>query len=262
MSETLIRALAGTGFAVLAIALSFRHRLGLGREIGVAAVRAIVQLTAVGAAIALVFELPALASVFVAVMASAAAVTAGSRMRLLPGSTWIALLAIVPPALTATGILLLVGAFELTARAIVPTAGILIGGAMAATILTGRRLLEHLDEGGAEIEARLCLGDPVREALRPAMRGAIRTGLVPCIDQTRSVGLVALPGTFVGLVLAGASAATAASTQLVILLALLAVELTAGLLVARLMCRAVTAPGERVVAPSGVPGRRRAPGRG
>ena len=75
---------------------------------------------------------------------------------------------------------------------------------MAATSLTGRRLVEELAGAHAEIEARLCLGDSAREALRPSVRRAVATGLTPAIDQTRSVGLVTLPGTFVGLLLGGA----------------------------------------------------------
>jgi putative ABC transport system permease protein len=73
---------------------------------------------------------------------------------------------------------------------------------------------------------------------------------VPVIDQTCSVGLVTLPGTFVGLVLGGASPAAAARVQLLVLLALLAVELFSALIVGRLLLAAVVAPGERVVVPA------------
>jgi putative ABC transport system permease protein len=246
VSQSLLKVLAGAGFAAIAVALSLRYRLGHAREIAIAAVRALVQLAAVGALIALVFEYPALAFAFVAAMVATAGLTAGGRLRGLPGARLRALVSIALPALAATAVLLAIGAFDLTARAAVPTAGILIGGAMAATTLTGRRLLESLQDDIPEIETRLALGDSARRALEPAIRRAVHTGLVPVIDQTRSVGLVTLPGTFVGLVLGGASAEEAAATQLVVLLALLAVELAAGLLLAELTQRAVILPGERV----------------
>jgi putative ABC transport system permease protein len=246
MSATLLKVLAGAGFAAIAVALSLRFRLGHAREIAIAAARALVQLAVVGAAIALVFEFPALAAAFVAIMVATAGLTAGSRLRGLPGARLRALAAIALPALVATGALLAVGAFELTARGAIPTAGILIGGAMAATTLTGRRLLESLHDDTLEIETRLALGDSARMALAPAIRRAVHTGLVPVVDQTRSVGLVTLPGTFVGLILGGASPEEAAATQLVVLCALLAVELAAGLLLAELTQRAVICPGERV----------------
>jgi putative ABC transport system permease protein len=246
MNDIVLKVLAGAGFAVIAFGLSLRYRLGHGREIALAALRALVQLAAVGAAIALVFALPGLAFAFVGVMVATAGVTAGGRLRGLPSARRRALVAVAIPALLATVALLAVGAFAFTPRAAVPTAGILIGGAMAATTLTGRRLLESLRDDAPEIEARLALGHAARAALAPAVRRAIHTGLVPIIDQTRSVGLVTLPGTFVGLILGGATPARAAATQLVVLLALLAVELAAGLLLAELMLRAVILPGERV----------------
>ena len=170
MSETLLRVLAGVGFAALAAWLAFRLRLGLSREILVAAARAVVQLAAVGAAIALVFEVEALAFVFVAVMAATAGLTAGQRLAGLPDARVRALAAIALPALAATAVLLAVGAFDATPRAAVPTAGILIGGAMAATTLAGRQLLAALADETGEIEARLCLGDDARDGARP--RGA------------------------------------------------------------------------------------------
>jgi putative ABC transport system permease protein len=246
MSDIWLKVLAGAGFAAIAVGLSLRYRLGHAREIAISAVRAFVQLAVVGAAIALVFELPALAFAFVAVMVGTAGLTAGGRLRGLPSARLRALVAIAVPALTATGALLALGAFALTPRAAVPTAGILIGGAMAAATLTGRRLLESLRDDVSEIEARLALGHAARTALAPAVRRAIHTGLIPVVDQTRSVGLVTLPGTFVGLILGGASPEQAAATQLVVLLALLAVELGAGLLLSELMQRAVILPGERV----------------
>jgi len=246
MSDVLVQATAGIALAVVAIALAWRLRLGLSKELAVAAARAVVQLTAVGALIVAIFEIPALAFAFVAVMLTTAAFTAGRRIKRLPRARLGAFAAIAVPALTATGFLLAVGAFDVTPRAAVPTAGILIGGAMAATSLTGRRLTEELDSAHAEIEARLCLGDSAREALGPSIRRAIHTGLTPAIDQTRSVGLVTLPGAFVGLLLGGARPAEAASTQLVVLLSLLAVELAAAALLAEFVQRAVVAPGERV----------------
>lgn len=246
MDDIWIKVLAAAGFAGIAVGLSLHYGLGLARELTIAALRALVQLAAVGGAIALVFEFPALAVAFVAVMVATASLTAGGRLRGLPQSRIRALTAIAVPALAATGLLLAVGAFAFTARAAVPTAGILIGGAMAATTLTGRRLMESLRDDALEIETRLALGDDARTALAVSVRRAVHTGLVPIIDQTRSVGLVTLPGTFVGLILGGASPQQAAATQLVVLLALLAVELGAGLLLAELAQRAVILPGERV----------------
>ena len=61
-----------------------RLKLGLTREILIAAARAIVQLAAVGALIALVFEYELLALAFVAAMVATAALTSGGRIKARP----------------------------------------------------------------------------------------------------------------------------------------------------------------------------------
>jgi putative ABC transport system permease protein len=249
MSGAALQVLCGGGFVVLAALLAWRLRLGLSREIVVAGIRATVQLAAVGALIALVFHVTPLAIVFVAAMVGTAAFTSGGRLKGVPNGRVRAIVAIGVPAVGAAAILIAAGAFEPTPRAAIPTAGILIGGAMTATTLTGRRLLEGLDADEDAIETRLALGDRLREALAPTVRQAVATGLVPAIDQTRNVGLVTLPGTFVGLVLGGASPAAAARVQLTVLLTLLAVELLASVTIAELILRTRMAPGERLQPP-------------
>ncbi|HET9737436.1 MAG TPA: ABC transporter permease [Solirubrobacteraceae bacterium] len=239
-----------TSLVVLAIALSRIGRLGVGRELVVAALRAAVQLAAVGVLIALVFEHAGLAAAFVALMLSTATFTAGRRLERVPDATLRAGAAIAAGAATGLVPLLATGAFDTTPRELVPVAGILIGGAMVATSVTGRRLAEQVADDLAVIEVRLTLGVPAREALAPAVRRAAVTGLIPAIDQTKNAGLVTLPGTFVGLVLGGASPAEAARVQLVVLLTLLAVQVVAALAVARLVVAGLTAPGERVVPPT------------
>jgi putative ABC transport system permease protein len=182
----------------------------------------------------------------VAAMVATAALTSGGRLKGVPDARARAIAAIGIPAVGAAGILIAVGAFEATPRAAIPTAGILIGGAMAATTLTGRRLIEGLEADAEMIEARLSLGDRIRQALAPTVRQAIKTGLIPAIDQTRNVGIVTLPGTFVGLVLGGASPAEAARIQLTVLLTLLAVELLSATAISELIVRTRIAPGERL----------------
>lgn len=246
MSQPALQIAAAAGFAVIAVVAAWALKLGLSRELAWAAGRAAVQLTVVGALITLVFHVEVLAIAFVAAMVTTAALTSGGRLRAVHGARRRVAVAIGVPALVATGLLLAIGAFDTTPRAAVPTAGILIGGAMTAATITGRRLLESLEDQAGEIEARLSLGDDADTALRPVLRRAITTGLIPVIDQTRSVGLVTLPGTFVGLVLGGASPAAAARVQLLVLLALMAVEVFSALLVGRLLLAAVIVPGERV----------------
>ena len=59
--------------------------------------------------------------------------------------------------------------------------------------------------------------DSRRRRTRPIGREAVRESLLPTLDQTKSTGLVTLPGAFVGALFGGASPAQAAQFQLVVL---------------------------------------------
>lgn len=253
MSAAVLQVVTAAAFLLAAAALAWRLRLQLSRDLLVVGARAAIQLAVVGLLIAAVFAAPPLAVAFIGLMLLAAAWTAGGRLAGVPAPRRRAALAIGLPALSATGILIAVGAFSPEPRTAIPTAGILIGGAMAATSLTGRRLLEGLEADAGAIETRLALGDPIRDALAPTVRQAIHTGLIPAMDQTRNVGLVSLPGTFVGLLLGGASPAEAARLQLTVLLAIVAVELAAAVLTSELVTRSRTAPGDRLLPATPVP---------
>jgi putative ABC transport system permease protein len=182
-------------------------------------------------------------------MLTTATVTARRRLAGIPGPGLLAGAAIAAGTGVGLAPMLLAGAFSTEPRELIPIAGILTGGAMVATSVTGRRLNEAVNDQIALIETRLLLGASVRTAMAPTVRSAATTALVPILDQTKNVGLVTLPGTFVGLVLGGASPAEAARVQLTVLLALLCVQVVAALLTGRLVVSALTAPGERVRRP-------------
>jgi putative ABC transport system permease protein len=101
------------------------------------------------------------------------------------------------------GALFVLGVFPLRAQALIPLAGMMIGNAMTATVLVGRRVFEELRDKRPEVEARLSLGISSRDAARPYLRSALRTALIPQIESTKAVGIVFLPGAMTGLILAG-----------------------------------------------------------
>lgn len=61
--------------------------------------------------------------------------------------------------------------------------------------------------------------------------------MLPGLDQTRTVGLVTLPGAFVGMLLGGASPVEAGAVQLFVLVALMAVQVAAVATVLELVAR-------------------------
>ena len=70
----------------------------------------------------------------------------------------------------------------------------------------------------------------------------MREALLPAFDQSKSTGLVTLPGAFVGALFGGASPVEAAQFQLVVLAGIALAMMTTGIVVTRLAGRAPYAP--------------------
>ncbi|MFF8692392.1 ABC transporter permease [Streptomyces sp. NPDC015144] len=210
--------------------------LGRSREILLAGLRAAVQLAGVSLLIGwVVRSLPPTLG-FVALMYAVAAWTAGRRVTR-NGTWWWAALPIAAGVAPVVGLLLLTGLLPVKGIAMIPVVGILIGGALTATVLGGRRALDELTIRRGEVEAGMALGLLDRDARMEIARPAAADALLPGLDQTRTVGLVTLPGAFVGMLLGGASPVQAGAVQLFVLVALMAVQAVAVTVVLELVAR-------------------------
>ena len=237
--------------AGLAAAINHWGHLGHGRDDLLAALRASVQLVLVGLLIAAVLGSWWLTLGFIILMLSVASFTAGRRLspkeaeprRPRSAGTgprtrwWFAAAPVVLGAVPVAAGLMLSGLIPRQTIAVVPIVGILIGGAMTATTLAGKRALDALRTRHGEYEAALSIGLLPRDSALLVARHDASLALVPGLDQTRTVGLVTLPGAFVGMLLGGASPLQAAAVQLVVLVALLLVQAIAVLLTVELVAR-------------------------
>lgn len=207
-------------------------RIPVRRDTLVAVARGAVQLVAVAVVIAWVFRHPEAASLYLLVMVLAAGWTAQRRIGLGIATLAPVTLAITVGATTAALPVLAGGALTPGTASLVPFAAQMIGGSMSAAAVTGLRMRDDLRTGWDVVEGWLALGATPRQAVAEHARRAVARALVPGMDQTRSVGLVGLPGAFVGLLLGGASPAQAAQVQLLALVGLLAAQAVAGVLTA------------------------------
>jgi putative ABC transport system permease protein len=226
-------AAALVALVAVAVGVGAWARLGQSRAVVTATLRALLQLAVVGAVIGLVIRTPALAPLYLAVMLGAASWTSGRRLRRASGSVGLAAVAIAAGAASAAVAVFAARALPTTAAVVVPLVAQLVGGSMTATTLAGQRLLDDVASGWDEVEGWLALGATSRQAVAPLARRAASRALVPALDQTRNVGLVVLPGAFVGLLLGGASPLEAGRVQLLVLVGLLAAETVSAVVVTR-----------------------------
>jgi len=110
---------------------------------------------------------------------------------------------------------------------------------MTGTALAGRNGRSELERRWGEVDAGLSIGLPAPDARLEVIRERCADALTPPLDQTRTIGLVTLPGAFVGVLLGGASPLQAGITQVLVLVALLAVHTGAIALTTQLLARQV-----------------------
>ncbi|MDO5752824.1 ABC transporter permease [Arthrobacter sp.] len=242
MNNTTLLVLGTPAWVLLAVFLvlaAVMWRTALDRspwQMLVAGLRAFVQLSAVAVVIALLSNSGAWAFTFVAVMFLVAAWTCGHRVA--PrGRWWLAAIplaaGVAPPAV----LLFAVGVLPFQALAIIAILGQQIGGAMSTVTLSGRRVRDELELRKGEVEAAVALGMEWPAARMLVGQPVAGEAVLPSIDQTRTAGLVTLPGAFVGMILGGATPLDAGLIQLLVLISLLLVNSSAATATLWLCCR-------------------------
>lgn len=220
---------------VLAVSASLVGSLGVERTQVVAAVRAVVQLGLVSLVIT-----AALASVwwsmaFVLLMFSVASVTSTGRIGTprdqLP---WVAF-AIACGAVPVLALIFASGVVPFNGPGIIPMAGIVVGNMMTAATLTGRRAYDEIAGSFGSYEAGLALGMTSPEAAFEVVQPTAKEALTPGLDQTRTVGLVTLPGAFIGVLLGGGTPLEAGAAQILVLIGLMAGQAVTSAVLLRLV---------------------------
>ncbi len=230
--------------------VSFVQRLGLERSMLWASARALGQLLVVGVALEVIIDPKRpliLAWAWVALMVVAAAATVAQRAKEVPGVFWLALGACLAATVVTLGVLFGLGVFPLEGRALVPIAGLTLGNTMTSAVVACRRIVGELSDKRPEVEARLALGQPWSGAARPYVRSALRTALLPQIETTKAVGLVALPGAMTGLLLAGVKPLDAVKVQAAVMYVVLGSVSTTVTVIAIGLTRRLFTPDHRLI---------------
>jgi putative ABC transport system permease protein len=202
-----------------------------------ALVRASVQLTIIALLLRGILAVPATVAAFVLLMATTASWTAAHRLDALWRGRRAAIAGVLAGALTSLVAIFGLGLVDLQVRYLVAVGGIIIGNAMSGATLSGRNFLRSARARAPEVEAWLSLGATPSRAHEAVGQEAVRESLLPTLDQTKSTGLVTLPGAFVGALFGGASPAQAAQFQLVVLAGIALAMLVTGVTVTRLVGR-------------------------
>ncbi|MEL6856390.1 MAG: iron export ABC transporter permease subunit FetB, partial [Cyanobacteria bacterium J06607_13] len=134
-------------------------------------------------------------------------------------------------------------------RYLIPLTGIVLGNAMTAASISGERLVKALRNNRIEIETHLSLGATATQAIATYRKSAVTAGLIPTMNAMMVVGLVTLPGTITGQILAGADPLVAAIYQILIMFMLALANLIAALVVTYGIARQFFTPAMQLIDP-------------
>ena len=217
--------IALVAFVALGFVVAQLGRLPMHTAIPWAAVRAGLQLLAVSFIVGYALHSPWLAFAFVGVMFVVGVLTTAKRTGITgPAGLGAVALAMAAGAVPVLLIVFLTGAAPLVGPTIVPIASIIVGNMMSVHTLLGRRAFAELRARHDEYEAWLALGYERGQAIHKVVSPTLHEALIPALDQTRTVGLVTLPGAYVGVLLGGGSPWDAAAAQVLVLVGINAAQ--------------------------------------
>lgn len=156
------------------------------------------------------------------VMFGVAAFTAVRRIRFTRDHAFMVVTAMATGILITLFVVFATGTIAFTSRYVLAIGGIVIGNAMTIATLTGRRFTELVRDRWDQVEAWMSLGATPRQSTRELTRDAVYAALIPSTDQTKTTGLVTLPGAFVGAIFGGVSPLEAGRFQIVVLASIMA----------------------------------------
>ncbi|MBC8063090.1 MAG: iron export ABC transporter permease subunit FetB [Clostridiaceae bacterium] len=223
--------LVASSLVLISLLFSYYQKLKLEKEIIIGIIRAIVQLVLVGYMLNYIFGLqnPIFTSLLLLFMTFNAAMNAAKRGKEIKNGLLISFLAIFLGAFITLSILVLSGAIKYKAYQMIPVGGMIISNAMVALGLCYRQMIADYKNKREEVETKLSLGANVLEASKEIIRESIKTGMLPTIDSTKTLGIVSLPGMMTGLILAGKSPIDAIRFQIMVTFMLLSTTSIASL---------------------------------
>lgn len=230
---------------VIGTLVAYWGRLAINAQVVVVSVRAALQLAVVSTVIVLAIQQLWSAALFVLMMFTIAVFTTTGRVGTRKVWWWTAV-AMASGALPVLAVVYLTDTAPFNGYSLIPIGSIFVGNMMTVHTLAGRRFFPELRDKIGVYEAALALGMSRRAAIRMVLQPVISEPLVPVLDSTRTVGLVTLPGAFIGVLLGGGTPIQAGASQLLVLVGILVGQVLTLAVMNRLIGSALLLPDDLI----------------
>jgi len=215
---------------IAALAVSKSKGVDREKDILISSVRAFFQMLALGYILKYIFNLDSpfyIIPIFL-FMSGFAALTGGKRIGY--KSFFFSFVCIALPSALMLVLIVIIQIIPFELNIVIPIAGMAIGNALNAHSLSLDRFRGEVKNNLMLIEGMVALGATCRQALNDISLTAVRTAIIPILNNLKTLGVVFIPGMAAGLLIAGAEPIKAAAYQITIMFVILTVNLMTGLL--------------------------------
>jgi len=212
-----------SSLVIITLVFSYSQKLKLEKEIIFSAIRAVVQLVAVGYVLEYIFgfKSPIFTTLLLLFMTFNASYNAAKRGKTIKHGIMISFLSIISGTIVTLTILIISKIIAYEPFQIIPISGMIISNSMVALGLCYKQITSDFKNKREEIETKLSLGADILPSSIGIIRDSIKTGMLPTIDSAKTLGIVSLPGMMTGLILAGVSPVEAIKYQIMVTFMLL-----------------------------------------
>lgn len=215
--------LVSSVLVLVSLFFAYFQKLKLEKEIIISVIRAIIQLVIIGYLLNYIFGMksPIFTTFLLVFMTFNASNNAAKRGKGVKNGVLIAFISIAVGSISTITILVLSGVIKYEAYQIIPVGGMIISNSMVALGLSFKQMSSAFKNKREEVETKLSLGADILPSSIEIIRDSIKTGMLPTIDSTKTLGIVSLPGMMTGLILAGTSPVNAIKYQIIVAFMLL-----------------------------------------
>ncbi len=237
-----IKLLYAFAFVIVAIVIAYIEKLGIEKEIFYVSILALIQLFILGYALLYIFSLGMMgAFLMISVMITVASYLIMKEIKLKHKKKLF--LSLFVTFLTTTIISLIILVFSDVIKFepiyVIPLMGMVVGNTMNTVHLTLDKIIDLVKSERDILWGYLALGATELTALKPFIKNAVKSAIIPQMNRTKSVGVIFIPGAMVGMLLSGANPIYAAEIQIVIMWMILSSSIISGILICYLMYKEI-----------------------
>ena len=225
-------------FVIVAVLIAHREKLGIEKKIIYVSILALIQLFILGFVLLYIFASGMIGPfLMIFVMISSASYLIMREIEL-ENKTKLFVSLFVTFLVTTTvslAILIIPKVVKFEPIYVIPLMGMVIGNTMNTVHLALDKIIDMVKSERDVLWGYLALGASEIEALRPFIKNAVKSAVIPQMNRTKSVGVIFIPGAMVGMLLSGANPIYAAEIQIIIMWMVLSSAIISGILICYLM---------------------------